>query len=63
MKLRSQKTLRYKSSKSAVIPKDKWGTLQNILERGSPQTCETSFNYQVHGVYSLPEFYDFMSSI
>ena len=57
MKLRSQKTLRYKSSKSAVIPKDKWGTLQNILERGSPQTCETSFNYQVHGVYSLPEFW------
>ena len=57
MKLRSQKTLRFKSSKSAIIPNDKWATLQNILERGSPQTCETSFNYQVHGVYSLPEFW------
>ena len=57
MKLRSQRTMRFKSSKSAIIPNDKWATLQNILERGSPQTCETSFNYQVHGVYSLPEFW------
>ena len=57
MKLRSHKTARLKSTTPRVDPEDIWGSLQNTLDRGSPPTYETSFNYQVHGVYSLPEFW------
>ena len=57
MKSRSHKANKFKSMKSNIISTDIWGSLQNILDRGSPQTHETSFNYQVHGVYSLPEFW------
>ena len=57
MKIRSRKTMRFRSLQTNVPPEDVWGSLQNILDRGSPQTYETSFNYQIHGVYSLPEFW------
>ena len=57
MKIRSRKTVRVRSLQTKIPNEDVWGSLQSILERGSPPTYETSFNYQVHGVYSLPEFW------
>ena len=42
--------------------KDKWVNLQNILERGGPQTGETDFSFQIIGVYSPPEFLNRLQS-
>ena len=55
MKLRSGRTMRLKTSRINIDPKDQWGSLSQILERGGPQTSETEFSYQVLGIYSLPE--------
>ena len=57
MKIRSRKTMRFRSLQTNVPPEDVWGSLQNVLDRGNPPTYETSFNYQIHGIYSLPEFW------
>ena len=55
MKLRSGRTMRFKTSRTQVDPSDTWGTLNTILERGGPQTSETDLSYQVMGIFSLPE--------
>ena len=51
---KSKKNYKGKNSKYSE-EKDKWANLQNILDRGGPQTGETDLSIQVMGIYSLPE--------
>ena len=65
MQLQSSKTISTSSlkvNKKFKEEKDKWLNLQNILERGGPQTGETDFSFQIKGVYSPPDFYNKLQS-
>ena len=65
MQLPSSKTISTSSlkvNKKFKEEKDKWVNLQNILERGGPQTGETDFSFQIIGVYSPPEFFNKLQS-
>ena len=65
MQLQSSKTISTSSlkvNKKFKEEKDKWVNLQNILERGGPQTGETDFSFQIIGVYSPPEFFNKLQS-